>query len=96
MEAERIEHDLKWSPVKVFEKRMPKGVGKSTNWRFFAEYLTRSGEDMPDVGIPFTAILTISDPDGDAAVFNEMRRSLQATGVQISDIQTAARVTPRV
>ena len=96
MEAERIEHDLKWSPVKVFEKHMPRGVGKSTNWRLFVEYLTRSGEDMPINGIPFTAILTISDANGEARVFDEMRRSLQATGVQISDIQTAARVTPRI
>lgn len=96
IEAERIEHDLKWSPVKVFEKRMPRGVGKSTNWRLFVEYLTRSGEEMPTGGVPFTAILTISDPIGDATVFDEMRRSLQAAGVQISDIQTAARVTPRV
>jgi hypothetical protein len=62
VEAERIEHGLKWSPVKAFSKIMPNGIGKSSNWRLFVEYLTRAGEQVPESGVPFTAILTISDP----------------------------------
>jgi len=60
------------------------------------EYLTRAGEVMPNGGVPFTAILTISDPDGEMPVFNDMRLSLQQFGVQIADIRTAARITSRV
>jgi hypothetical protein len=96
VEAELIEHDLKWSPVKVYGKTFPQGVGPSSNWRLFVEYLTRAGETMPDEGVPFTAILTISDPDAERPVFNDMRQSLQAIGTQIADIRTAARITPRV
>jgi hypothetical protein len=96
IEAELIEHGLKWSPVKVFAKTMPRGVGASSNWRLAINYLTRSGEEMPDEGVPFTTILTISDPEGAQPVFNELRQSLVALGVQIADIRTAARVTPRV
>lgn len=96
VEAERIEHDLKWSPVKVHAKTFPKGVGPSSNWRLFVEYLTRAGEVMPDEGVPFTVIVTISDPDGEQPVFNDMRQNLQALGTQIADIRTAARITPRV
>ena len=96
IEAELIEHDLKWSPVKVLAKTFPQGVGPSSNWRLSVEYLTRSGEMMPDEGVPFTVIVTISDPDGEQPVFNDMRQSLQALGVQIADIRTAARITPRV
>ncbi len=96
IEAELIEHDLKWSPVKVHAKNFPKGVGPSSNWRLFVEYLTRAGEEMPEEGVPFTAVLTISDPTGDKPVFNEMRQNLQAIGAQITDIRTAARITPRV
>lgn len=96
IEAERIEHDLKWSPVKVYENTFPQGVGPSSNWRLFIEYLTRAGETMPEGGVPFTAILTISDPDAEKPVFNDMRQSLQAIGAQIADIRTAARITPRV
>ncbi len=96
IEAERIEHELKWSPVKVLEKTFSQGVGPSSNWRLFVDYLTRAGEVMPDEGVPFTAIVTISDPDAEQPVFNDMRQNLQALGVQIADIRTAARITPRV
>ena len=96
VEAELIEHDLKWSPVKVLAKTFPRGIGPSSNWRLFIDYLTRAGEVMPDEGVPFTAIVTISDPDAEQPVFNEMRQNLQALGTQIADIRTAARITPRV
>lgn len=95
-ESEQIEHGLKWSPVKVFAKSFPNGKGKSSNWRMFVKYLTRAGEDMPEEGVPFTAILTISDPDREAPVFADMRLMLRGLGVQIEDIRTAARVTTRV
>ena len=96
LEAELINHGLKWSPVKVFAKRMPRGVGVSSRWRLVVSYLTRAGEEMPDDGVPFTAILTISDPQGVQPVYNDLRQSLVALGVQIADIRTAARITPRV
>ncbi len=96
IEAERIEHDLKWSPVKVLAKSFPQGVGASSNWRLFVDYLTRTGEVMPEEGVPFTAIVTISDPKDEQPVFNDMRQNLQALGTQIADIRTAARITPRV
>ena len=96
VEAERIQHGLKWSPVKVYERNMPVGVGRSSNWRLFVDYLTRSNEQVPEYGIPFTAILTISDPRGEQPVFDELRQTLMDLGVQMEDIRIAARVTPRV
>ena len=51
---------------------------------------------MPEEGVPFTAIVTISDPDAEQPVFTDMRQNLQALGTQIADIRTAARITPRV
>jgi hypothetical protein len=96
IEAELIEHDLKWSPVKVLARTFSQGVGPSSQWRLFVEYLTRAGEVMPEEGVPFTAIVTISDPDEEKPVFNDMRQNLQAMGALIADIRTAARITPRV
>lgn len=96
LEAERIENFLKWSSVKMFARTMPRGVGKSSTWRLFVEYLTRANEAMPSNGVPFTAVLTIADPDGKAPVFNDMRKSLTALGARIEDIRTAARVATRI
>jgi hypothetical protein len=96
VEAELIEHALKWSPVKVYAKTMPRGVGESSNWRLSVNYLTRAAEEMPIQGVPFTVILTISDPEGVRPVFTDLRQTLTALGVQIADIRTATRITPRV
>ena len=95
-EAERIEHGLKWSPVKMYGKSMPVGIGPSSNWRLQVSYLTRAGEEMPEEGVPYTAVLTISDLAAERPVFNEMRQTLTSLGVRIADIRTAARVTQRV
>lgn len=95
-EAERIEHGMKWSPVKTSATSMPKGRGASTNWRLVVDYLSRTNNDeMPGEGVPFTAILTISDPKKEELVFQVMRQQLLQS-VQIADIRTAARVVSRV
>ena len=95
-EKSQIQHAFKWSPIKVFEKTFPKGVGPTSDWKLEIEGLARDGEIIPAAGVPFTALLTISDPSKKAMVFREMRQSLQAQGVKIIDIQTAARILPRV
>jgi hypothetical protein len=95
-EKDQIEHSFKWSPVKVYEKTFPRGVGPTTEWSLDVEYLTRDGVAMPRAGVPFTAILTISDPNDEKPVFNDMRQMLQSLGVQAVDIKTATRVVPRV
>lgn len=95
MEAERIEHGLKWSPVKAHEMNA-RGIGKSSDWRLTVKYLTRAGKAMPDEGVPFTAILTIRDPKKTSPVFTEMRQALGALAVRLEDIRTAAQVVTRV
>jgi hypothetical protein len=94
-EQERIEASLKWSPVKIYETLRPRGVGKSSNWRILIQAVSRDGS-FPPRGVPFSLIVTISDPAGAAPVFNEIRNSLQVSGVRISDIKVAARVTTRI
>ncbi|APT60426.1 hypothetical protein RGI145_24070 (plasmid) [Roseomonas gilardii] len=95
-EAERIEHEFKWSPVKSFQHEMKQGVGPSIDWRLRVGYITRAKQLMPEEGVPFTAVLTIADLKDAAPVFNEMRLELQRLGARIADIRTAARITTRV
>ncbi len=95
-EKSQIEHSFKWSPVKVYEKEFKRGFGPTTDWSLDVEYLTRDGVTLPDSGVPFTVLLTISDPYEEKPVFNEMRHTLQAIGVQTVDIKTATRVVSRV
>ena len=95
-EKDQIEHAFKWSPIKVYENIFPSGVGPTTDWTLDVEYLERDGAVLPRDGVPFPAILTISDPDKEKPVFNDMRQMLQSLGVQAVDIKTATRIVPRV
>jgi hypothetical protein len=93
-EKELVQHGAKWWPVKRLEDEL-KNVGRSSQWRLVVEPLARSDFSLPDEGIPFTVILTISDKGGTKPVFNEMRQQLQLHGATISDIRTAARARAR-
>ncbi|MBX8608505.1 S8 family peptidase [Pseudomonas cichorii] len=88
IEKERIAQGAKWWPVKRFEQTFT-GIGKSSRWRLVLESLCRSGYDFPVEGIPFSTVITISDPGKSGKVFNEMRQQLVADGVEMSDIRTA-------
>lgn len=96
-EASLLSHALKWSPVKVYEGLHAEGVGESSDWRFGVEYLERdkTQANMPSEGIPVAVVMTISDPDGLVPVFDEMRASLIASGITLSDIRAALRVPLR-
>ncbi|ALO68176.1 hypothetical protein AS189_18825 [Arthrobacter alpinus] len=93
----RVKEGQKWGAVKRWTRKTSKaGVGASSQFRLVVEPLARSGFALPAEGVPFAAILTITDPWGEAPVFNQMRRSLQARDVAIADIRTAAQIRPRV
>lgn len=90
LEKELVMHGAKWWPVKTLHDEF-KGIGHSSQWRLVIDPLARSGFDIPEGGIPFCAVLTISDTERSRQVFNEMRLQLQNSGATISDIRTALR-----
>lgn len=92
-ERELLKEAMKWQVVRSYEFRAPKGRGPSTTWQFVVEYLTRADEDFPDNGVPFAAVLTIGDLEGEAPVFQEMRQALASIGLRTADIRT--QVQPR-
>lgn len=94
-ESEQIEHGLKWWPTKVYEKSFKRGVGTSSNWQLVIDSIRRASEAYPAVGIPFTLVVTISDLDGQAPVFPELRQDLRSRQVEITDIKVASRIRLR-
>ncbi len=96
-EEELRESYYKWHPVKVYEKEFTRGVPVDAGtWCLEARYRDRENVSQTDVGLVFTMILTIEDMKGEEPVYNDLRQSLLAAGVQISDIQTAVRLTQRI
>lgn len=90
-ERELLRESRKWQVVKSFETANMRGRGSSSTWKFFVEYLTRAEEPMPIDGVEFAAVLAISDPKGEAPVFQQMRQQLGRVGVQTTDIRTGIR-----
>jgi hypothetical protein len=91
-EYELIRHGLKWWPIKAYRGGFPRGIGKSSNWRLCLESLVRSEEAFPANGIPFALVLSISDIQHNAPVFNELRNHLATRNVQLSDIRATTQV----
>ena len=89
LEKELIKHGAKWWPVKTSRGKLD-ATGRSSQWRIVIDPLARSEFIIPEEGIPFSVVLTISDPKK-APIFNEMRRQLQNAGATISDIRSALR-----
>lgn len=74
-EKSRIEHGYKWSPVKVYRRRLPKGI-TGDHWCLSITPLVRSGEKtLPPQD--FALIVTIADPDGQD-VYTDIVQQLQA------------------
>jgi len=93
-EKNLIAHGAKWWPVKRYSREFARLEGTS-NWRLVVESLTRAGADYPTEGVTFAVILTISDPDKKAAVFDSARRALVNRGVRLRDVRTQARARAR-
>jgi hypothetical protein len=94
-EAALLVDGLKWSPVKVLEGSF-KGIGRSPEWRLVVNYIVRDEVEFPKEGIPFAVVLTITDPEGEANVYQDLAQELVVTSaVKMNDIRTAMRIRPR-
>lgn len=87
MEKELIDDGLKWGVVKQSRYFSAKGAGASSDWRIAMKYLLRTEEIFPTEGIPFSMILTISDPDEAGPVYQDMKIGLSARDVLTGDIR---------
>ena len=90
-----LETGLKWTPVKRYSLSMPRGRGSSSNWRLSLRSSTRAGEQFPEAGVPFTVVMTISDLQRTAPVYDEIRNEINRRGLELADITVAHRVRPR-
>lgn len=95
-EWQLIESEQKWNPIKVYEKKFSRGTKNKGGWFLEIEYQSRDGIQHSLQGVPFTVILTISDTEHAAPVYNEMRQNVIAAGAQIADIQNAVTITQRI
>ena len=80
---------------KALHLAMPRGRGTSSNWRLALRSSTRAGDVFPASGVPFTIVMTISDLEQTAPVYDEVRNEISRRGLELADITLAHRVRPR-
>ena len=90
-EEDLVKNGDKWSPVKVYQKRFPKGVDIK-NWRLRVKILGRDGYEAEGVQVPFTILLTIRDIDKEKPVYNEMVNLMNVYNWNISDLVVDQRI----
>ncbi len=97
-EEQQIKELRKWAPVRTYYGDLnPSGV-KGTSWRLMLRLLTRHGIEATESfrPQPFALIITISDPEKRAPVYDEMaqvvRTRFQAENMTV---RAAARIRPR-
>ncbi|MFW1970855.1 S8 family anti-phage peptidase IteS [Acinetobacter bereziniae] len=78
-ESSQIEHGFKWSPVKAYYKKFPRGRDVET-WRLKMNVMRRAEENLPDNAQNATLILTIRSIDPNLPVYNEMVNKLKQQG----------------
>jgi serine protease AprX len=89
-EQHLVEHGFKWSPVKVYRREMVRGVRGKT-WRLDISVHHRANH----VSVNFeraVLILTVSDPEKSALVYNEMVVQMNRLGWAPTDLQLRPRL----
>jgi hypothetical protein len=83
-ESTLVEHGFKWSPVKVYRRRMPKGVADST-WRLVVDATDRSGGSNDTIRAAL--VVTIADLEKRENVYNDVMVAMTRAGWITTDVQ---------
>lgn len=88
-EQDLVKHGFKWSPVKVYRRKMTRGPGQFP-WRLAISITHRAGVELfpPQ---PAALVITVSDPDKRAPVYNEMVTMMSRLGWGAYDLQITSR-----
>ena len=97
-ESYQVEKLRKWAPVRTYHGRLGDSGERGKRWRLKLRLLTRHGveDDATFKPQPFSLIITISDPERKAHVYDEMaqivRNRFQAQNLSV---RAAARIRAR-
>lgn len=94
-EKDLLKEAISWNPVKVTQAKLQRTQIVGSVY-LEIEYQSRDGMEPNYDGVPFAAILTISDPKGEAPVNAEMKSIMNDVGVRLSDIEVAVRVMGQI
>jgi len=84
-EKNLVEHGFKWSPVKVYRKRIPRGVlGEEWRLRMLVQHRSDFQSDRPQ---PAALLVSVQDPDKKAPVYDDVVTAMARGGWVAADLQ---------
>ena len=89
-ESQQIQHGYKWSPIKVYRRRIHSGV-LGENWRLKVTANYRS-EYISDQSQPFALVITLRDPDQERPVYDQTVALMREIGWKTQDLQIRDRI----
>lgn len=96
-ESELIKEAFKWSPVKKYYKRIPRGI-TSEDLKIKIDLFLRDGVDMKNFNgeVPFALILTIRDFEERLHIYDEVVSNLRSLNILAEGIKLRGRVREMV
>jgi hypothetical protein len=97
-ESYQVERLRKWAPVRTYHGNLGDKGERGSRWRLKVQLLTRHGIEDEEAykPQPFSLIVTISDPEKGAPVYDEMARSvLSRFQAQNLTVRATARIRGR-
>lgn len=89
-EQDLVEHGFKWSPVKVYRREMIRGV-RGEMWRLDLYVTHRAGHSSIDAERA-VLLITVSDPEKKAPVYDQMVVQMNKLGWAATDLQIRPRI----
>jgi hypothetical protein len=89
LEADLVKHGFKWSPLKLYHRRMHRGPADKP-WRLTLELLNRSQHVLAAPQEVFV-VITVRDPAGVANVYDEFTQEMNHLGWNSQDLQVRSR-----
>ena len=91
-EKHLVEHGFKWSPVKVFRRKLSRTSG--LRWRLMLELLYRAEIEVAEPQ-RVALVVTMFDPERKKPVYDDVVRSMSTAGWIAEDLQIDERIRTR-
>ncbi len=91
-ESFRVENGFKWSPVKAYYRKLPRGTQLGEGWKIRVDLTERNEADVSNQ--EFVLIVTVKDP-GKNDIYSDVVNMLREKGYIAEDLQTRYNVRER-
>lgn len=90
-EKERIQNGFKWSPIKSYYRKIPRGI-KNQDWKLRVDFLNRNENNTAKQR--FVLVITIIDPEG-ADIYTDVVNQLRQNAFTFNNLKLKQQVRQR-